>query len=334
MKKVMIFLLVLATVAVVAGIYLLDWIGGPDGEGGEQVAVTIPNGSSTEQIAETLESNRVVDSALAFRLFLRREGVGSELKAGDYEFREAQPFDALLAKLREGPPAEFVRLTIAEGLNIQQTAEAVEAQTHISAADFLTAASPERASPALLPAGGATLEGFLYPSTYFVEEKETAESLVARMLDEFTEQTESLGLTEPNEFGLDPYEILVLASLVEEEAKADEERGMISAVIHNRLEAGMALGIDATIQYAVNKYHGEPLTVSDLAIDSPFNSRIHAGLPPHPISSPRASSIEAALNPPESDAVYYVLTEDCVHHSFTADYNEFLAAKNRQPDGC
>lgn len=334
MKKILIPLLVLAVVGVGAGIYFLNWIGGPAGDGGEEIPVTIPSGSSTEQIARTLEDNKVVDSALAFRLFLRREGVGSELRAGDYEFRIAQPFDDLLAALKKGPPAEFVELTIAEGLNIEQTAEAVEAQTHISKADFLAAATPERISPALLPQGGETLEGFLYPSTYFVEEKETAETLVARMVQEFDKRTGELGLSEPNDFGLSPYEVLVLASLVEEEAKADEERHRISAVIHNRLESGMALGIDATIQYAVNKYHGEPLTVSDLAIDSPFNSRTNAGLPPHPISSPRAGSIEAALNPAEDDATYYVLTEDCVHHFFTADYNEFLAAKNRQPAGC
>lgn len=334
MKKVLIALVVLAVVAVGTGAYLLSWIGGPDGEGGEPVEVTIPNGSSVNQIAQTLEESKVVDSALAFRLFLRREGVGSELRAGDYELRVAQPFDDLLAELKQGPPADFVELTIAEGLNIQQTAEAVEAQTHISEADFLEAATPERITPSLLPEGGETLEGFLYPSTYFVEEKETAETLVARMVEEFETRTEDVALSEPNNFGLSPYEILVLASLVEEEAKADEERSRISAVIHNRLESGMALGIDATIQYAVDKYHGEPLTVSDLAIDSPFNSRTNAGLPPHPISSPRSGSIEAALNPADDDATYYVLTDDCLHHFFTADYNEFLAAKDRQPDGC
>lgn len=334
MRKVLIVLLTLATIAVGAGIYVLDWIEGPDGNGGADVPVTIPNGSTVPQIAETLEEYRVVDSALAFRLFLRREGVGSELRAGDYELQIAQPFESLLAELREGPPAEFVRLTIAEGLNIEQTAEAVGEQTHISAEDFLAAVTPDQVRPELLPEDGTTLEGFLYPSTYFVDLEESAESLVQRMIEEFESQTQGVGLGEPNDFGLGPYELLVLASLVEEEAKADSERGRISAVIHNRLDAGMALGIDATIQYAVRKYHGEPLTASDLEIDSPFNSRIHAGLPPHPISSPRASSIEAALNPPQDDAIYYVLTEDCIHHLFTADYNEFLAAKNRQPTDC
>lgn len=334
MKKILIALLALAVVGVGAGLYVLSWIGGPNGEGGEEVDVTIAEGSSVNQIAETLEESKVVDSALAFRLFLRREGIGPELRAGDYQLREAQPFDELLAELKQGPPAEFVELTIAEGLNIQQTAEAVEAQTHISEAEFLEAATPDRVTPALLPQDGETLEGFLYPSTYFVEEKETAETLVKRMVEEFEKRTQELNLGEPNDFGLSPYEVLVLASLVEEEAKADEERRRISAVIHNRLEERMALGIDATIQYAVDKYHGEPLTVSDLAIDSPFNSRTNAGLPPHPISSPRSGSIEAALNPADDDATYYVLTEDCLHHFFTSDYNEFLRAKDQQPSGC
>ncbi|HEX2054403.1 MAG TPA: endolytic transglycosylase MltG [Actinomycetota bacterium] len=334
MRKFLLFLLVLGFIAGAVAYLFWDWARGPQFAGGNPVAVEIPQGSSATEIAERLEDAKVVDSALAFRMYMRLNDINADLRAGKYELETAQPFDDLIAELRKGPPAEFVRLTIPEGLNVEQTAKRVEEQTHISAADFMAAANPATARPSILPEGINTLEGFFYPTTYFVEEKETAQSLVARMVSEFHKQTEDVNLGAENEFGRTPYEILVIASLIEEEAKSAEERDEISSVIHNRLRQNMALGIDATIQYAVRKYEGQPLTVSDLNINSPFNSRTRVGLPPHPISSPRQGSIEAALNPANSDYIYYVLTSDCVHHKFTANYNEFLAAKAAQPTNC
>jgi UPF0755 protein len=328
------FLLVLGILGLGAAWFVWNWAQGPETAGGEPVEVTIPEGSSATQIADTLEQSRVVDNALAFRIYMRINNINADLRAGDYQLETAQPFDDLIATLRKGPPAEFVRLTIPEGLNVEQTAARVGEQTHIPAADFLAAAVPETARPSILPPNAATLEGFFYPTTYFVEEKETAQSLVARMVEEFHKQTEDDNLGAANEFGRTPYEILIIASLIEEEAKSADEREKISAVIHNRLRQNIPLGIDATIQYAVRKYEGQPLTVSDLNIDSPFNSRTRAGLPPNPIASPRQSSIQAALNPSDDDFIYYVLSGDCVHHVFTADYNEFLRAKNNQPTNC
>ena len=333
--KIFLGVLVVLGLAGVAGFaYVNNWIEGPKGSGGRPVAVTIDRGSSAARIAETLEKRAVVDSALRFRLYLRKNGINQDLRAGNYELETAQPFAALVAELKKGPPAEFVRLVIPEGFNLEQTAAQVERLTHISAADFLAEATPAKIRPGILPETSPTLEGFLYPSTYHVEEKETAATLVLRMLAEFSKQTQTEGLDTSTALGRTPYEMLVIASLIEEEAKSDDERSRISAVIHNRLAQGIPLGIDATIQYAVKKYSGEPLTVSDLAIDSPFNSRTRAGLPPHPLSSPRASSVAAALNPAQEDSIYYVLTSDCVHHLFTADYNEFLRAKGQQPTNC
>lgn len=334
MKKFFGFLVVMGLLAAGAAYFVWSWAQGPETAGGEPVEVTIEQGSSATSIADTLEQADVVDNALAFRLYMRFNNINADLRAGKYKLETAQPFDSLITELKKGPPAEFVRLTIPEGLNVEQTAEVVGSNTHIPAADFLAAAVPATARPTILPPNSTTLEGFFYPTTYFVEKKETAQSLVARMVQEFHKATEDLDLGAENDTGRTPYEILVIASLIEEEAKSADERDDISAVIHNRLKKNMALGIDATIQYAVKKYEGQPLTVSDLAIDSPFNSRTRAGLPPNPIASPRQASIEAALNPSDSDAIYYVLSGDCVHHVFTADYNKFLAAKNAQPTNC
>jgi UPF0755 protein len=331
------FLAVLAFVALagVAGFaFFNNWIEGPKGGGGRPVKVTIERGSSAAHIAETLEESAVVDSAFRFRLYLKKNGINADLRAGKYDLETEQPFPALVAELKKGPPAEFVKLSIPEGSNLEQTAALVEAQTDISAADFMAEATPAKIKPSILPDGVPTLEGFLYPTTYHVDKKETAASLVARMLQEFQKQMSREGLDTSTALGRTPYEMLIIASLIEEEAKVDEERPLISAVIHNRLARGIPLGIDATIQYAVKKYNGEPLTMSDLAINSPFNTRTRPGLPPNPLSSPRASSVAAALSPAQESSLYYVLTSDCIHHVFTADYNEFIRAKAIQPTNC
>ncbi|MGH2706189.1 MAG: endolytic transglycosylase MltG [Actinomycetota bacterium] len=298
---------------------------------GREVSVMVEPGTSGRDIAQQLEQEGVVSSALAFRIFLRMRGVGADLKAGEYKLREEMPFPDVVAALEKGPPVDFAKLTIPEGLNAEQTAAKVGSTTHIPADQFLQAATAATVPPSILPPGGQTLEGFLYPSTYHVIERETAPDLVKRMVAEFEKQVARAPMGKAAALGRSPYEILVVASMIEEEAKADEERPMISAVIHNRLARGMELGIDASVQYAVRKYEGQPLTQSDLAVDSPYNTRTRPGLPPTPIASPRLGSIVAALEPAQTGALWFVLSADCVHHRFTASYDEFLRAKAR---GC
>ncbi|HVE77150.1 MAG TPA: endolytic transglycosylase MltG [Actinomycetota bacterium] len=309
------------------------WIYDKGTPSGRPVQITVNPGDSGGAIAQELEDKGVVESGLAFRVFVRITGANTDLKAGKYTLRTGMPFSELLEVLRKGPQEKFIRLTIPEGLNLEQIAGVVGEKTHIPAPDFLAAATPQTVRPSPLPPDSVNLEGFLYPATYFVSEEETPTGLVTRMVEEFEERAAEAGLGKD---GLDrtPYEYVIIASMIEEEAKANEERGKISSVIHNRLERGIPLGIDATIQYAVKKYGGEPLTRSDLEIDSPYNSRTRTGLPPTPIASPRLASIKAAIEPESTNLLYYVLAPDCVHHVFTADYSEFEAAKQRAPDNC
>jgi UPF0755 protein len=331
-KKIGIGLLVAAVAAVaVSGAVFAAAINGS--REGEPAALVIDPGWSGSRIATELESRGIVGSALAFRLYMKLRGSTNELKAGEYQLRTEMPFAALLGELRKGPAVKFRKLTIPEGLTIEQVAAVVGESTHISAEDFLSAATPATVRPAILPEASQNLEGFLYPSTYFVIEKETAADLVRRLVGQFEKATAGVSWEEGQTLGRTPYEVLVIASLIEEESKVDEDRSMISAVIHNRLQRGMKLEIDATVQYAVRKY-GKPLTESDLEVDSPYNTRRFAGIPPGPIASPRLDSIRAALTPARTDALYFVLTEDCKHHLFTADYDEFLRAKSRQRVDC
>lgn len=334
MKRVLIVLAVV--IALVSGVALAGyrWASGPGHRDDASVDVFIAPGSSGRAIAQSLESHGVIGSAFAFRIFLKMNDVNADLKAGEYKLRKNMSFDEVVAVLRRGPEVKFVKLVIPEGLTIDQTAAQVGKLTHIPASAFLSAASPVTARPSILPPEGANLEGFLYPATYYVDEKESAQTLVKRLVAEFERRLNTVDIEKAAALQRTPYEILIIASMIEEEAKLDEERSKISAVIHNRLGKSIPLGIDATIQYAVKKYAGEPLTQSDLEIDSPFNTRKRQGLPPWPIASPRVSSITAALQPAGVDYLYYVLDTDCKHHVFTSDYSEFERAKARQPRNC
>lgn len=338
MKRVPIALIALALVTASTSALGWRWVSDPGRPSGRPVDVEIERGTSGAAIASQLERMGVIDSALAFRVYMKVKDLPG-VQAGRYRLRTGMSHEAVTAALAKGPSVEFVKLVIPEGSNLDQVAAQVARLTHIEAADFIAAATAATVRPSILPPGIDTLEGFLYPATYYVEETETAQSLVKRLVAEFEEKASDVGLERASAMGRTPYEILIVASMIEEEAKTkpedpSDERTKMSSVIHNRLKKGIPLGIDATIQYAVKKFQGQPLTQSDLEIDSPFNTRRRQGLPPTPISSPRAASIAAALEPAQTDLLYYVLSSDCVHHVFTASYDAFLKAKASQPTRC
>lgn len=333
-RKLPLLLVILLLMAAAAGAAEFKTQARGDGERGNEVVVDVPSGSTGASIASIMESRNVVSSSFAFQLFLRIKGIGSGLKAGEYKLRERMPYSELLTALEKGPSDTFVKLTVPEGSNAAQTAERVGRSTHISKVDFLAAATADTVRPSILPPSVGALEGFLYPKTYYVIKRETASELVRRLVSQFDKETADLPWNRAKQLGRTRYEILIIASMTEEEAKAPFERPMIAAVIYNRLRAGMKLGIDATVQYAVGKFSGEPLTQSDLDADSPYNTRKFAGLPPAPIDSPTAGAIEAALVPAQTGALYFVLTADCKTHFFTSSFKEFERAQQQQPRNC
>lgn len=338
MKRAWIALIALALITTSSGALAWRWVWDPGQRSGKPVDVEIERGTSGTAIASQLERLGVIDSALAFRIYMKVNALPG-VQAGRYRLRTGMSHEAVTEALSGGPSVEFVKLVIPEGSNVEQVAAQVARLTHIEAADFIAAATPATVRPATLPAGIETLEGFLYPATYYVEKTETAQSLVRRLVAEFESRAAEVDLDRASSVGRTPYEILIIASMIEEEVKTrpgdpSDERTKMSSVMHNRLKKGIPLGIDATIQYAVKKFQGQPLTQSDLEIDSPFNTRRRQGLPPTPISSPRAASIAAALEPVEGDLLYYVLGPDCVHHVFSSSYDAFLRAKAAQPTRC
>jgi UPF0755 protein len=300
-------------------------------EKGRPVQVVILPGWSGMRIASELEDRGVINSALLFRLLLRIQGQGANLKAGEYELRRGMAFREVLAELEEGPEVKYTTLTIPEGFTLDQIAQRIDEKTHLAAEEFRAAATLETVRPSIAPADAQSLEGFLYPETYFVTEKEGPQDVVRRLVGEFEEKTGEVPWDLASSYNISPYQALIIASMIEKEAKVPEERGLVAAVIYNRLRKGMKLEIDATVRYAVKKDQGEPLTPSDLEFNSPYNTRRFPNLPPGPIASPHTRSIVAALKPAASDALYFVLGADCKHHLFTADYDEFLRAKEQQP---
>jgi UPF0755 protein len=179
-----------------------------------------------------------------------------------------------------------------------------------------------------------SLEGFLFPSLYRFGASTTATQLVGQQLAAFTGAWRKVDLADAGARGTTPYQVLIVASMVERETVAPEERPLVAAVIYNRLAKGMPLGIDATIRYGLGIPGTRPLTRAQLATDTPYNTRLHAGLPPTPIGNPGLASMQAAAHPASVDYLYYVRMPDKVHHFFTADDKEFCQKAAEYGYGC
>ena len=316
-----------AVVAVAAGtIYLssLGLLGDSDPHG--RARLRIPEGASASTVGRILERHGVVRSATGWRLSLFMNAGEEEIQAGDYVVRKGLTPDDALAALLKGPEVEFVTVTFPEGSWLTEMAEAVGKRTHIPRAAFIDVATSGKVRSRLQPEGVETLEGLMFPSTYQVVESDTAARLARRVVGELEERMGRLDLSTARRLGAKPYEVVTIASMVEAETRVDAERPKVARVIYNRLAEGMALGIDATVIYALGK-RTDTLTESDLAIDSPYNTRVVAGLPPTPIGAPGQASLEAAAQPADGRWLYYVLTDCSGTHSFSESYEEFLDNK-------
>jgi UPF0755 protein len=216
-----------------------------------------------------------------------------------------------------------VSATFPEGLRIEQTATRAADQLGIGRDNFIRAATSGRfALPPFLPEGTVSVEGFLFPSTYDFRPDVNADDVIERLIAQFDEEAAALPWDNAQALGLTEYEVVIVASLIEREARFPEDRANISAVIHNRLAKGMRLEIDATVQYALGDW--EPILIEDREVDSPYNTYRVDGLPPSPIASPGLAALEAALQPADADYLYYVVIDAEGHHAFTDSYDEFL----------
>jgi UPF0755 protein len=272
----------------------------------------------------------VIRSGLAFRVVAGIRGLGDDIRAGTYRMRTNMTLDEVLAVITTGPPPpREVEITIPEGFEVKEIAETVADALHVDAGGFERLAESGRfALPPYLPEGTPTVEGFLFPETYGFASRAGADAVILRLLAQFEEEAASLPWENARDLGLSAYEVVIVASMIEREAGIDADRPKISAVIHNRLDRGMPLQIDATIQYALPE-DNRLLTVEDYEYPSPYNTYLHTDLPPTPIGSPGLASLRAALQPADADYLYFVVIDDSGRHAFAETYDQFLRLKEQ-----
>jgi UPF0755 protein len=317
---------VVALAAAVIALWFLFSLFQPfKGGGSGTVAVDIPRGASSGAIGTLLADRGVISSGFFFKLRAALAGKRSQLESGHFQLRHDMSYGAVLDALtsRQGS-APQITVTIPEGLSRTEIA-AVAKHAGVTG-DYVRASLHShllKPSAYGAPAGVRTLEGFLFPATYDLLPGDPASKLVNAQLTAFKSALAKVDLGRARSKRLTTYDVLTIASMVEREAQLASERPLIAAVIYNRLHDGMLLGIDATIRYAINDYI-RPLTVSDLSLASPYNTRLHKGLPPTPIGNPGLASIEAAAHPANVPYLYYVVKPGaCGQHAFSSTFTQF-----------
>jgi uncharacterized YceG family protein len=301
---------------------------------GPPVRVTIPAGSSAREIGDRLADAGVVDSGLLFSVRAALSGKRADLRSGPHTLRRGMTYGAAIAALSDEPavtkPAT-VTVTVPEGRSRRETIPiarkaGLKGDYLVASARFRGALDPFRYGA---PVGTRSLEGFLFPATYELRVGAPARALVERQLTAFRDNVARVDMRRARRKNLTAYDVLIIASMVEREARLASERPLIAAVIYNRLKDGMPLGIDATIRYATNNW-SRPLRASELAIDSPYNTRKRTGLPPTPIGNPGLAAIQAAARPANVDYRYYVVKPGtCGRHAFSATDAQFQQDRQR-----
>ncbi|WP_281169562.1 endolytic transglycosylase MltG [Paenibacillus harenae] len=333
-----VILSLLSIMIIAAGSFALYvWSSLQPTKAGDAVKVEIPKGTSANEVADLLEQNGIIKNSFIFKYYLKLNDQGARFQAGLYELNPGMEHDAIIAKLNAGDTVavETIRFTIPEGFTVLQIADKLAAEKLIDRDKFIKLAATNTAygdaeAVRSIPENDKLhqkLEGYLFPETYELKKGSTEEDIIRRMLSELDRKLEVLpegwmDVLEEKKMTL--HELLTIASLVEREVVIDEERALVAGVIYNRIEDGMMLQIDATVQYSLDKPK-ERLYEKDLQIDSPYNTYKVEGLPPGPIASPSMASITAALYPEESDYLFYVTKKDgSQSHLFAKTYQEHL----------
>lgn len=304
------------------------------------MTIEIPEGSGTATIGTILAESGVVSNANLFRVKSRLADADGTYKAGVYELTVGMGYDDAIEALQAGPRSAYVTVTLPEGLTIHLMGVILEDEVGIPYDEFTSLARTsapqfEEKYPFLEAAYDGSLEGFLFPDTYQIDVGATSEQVLDMMLARFAEVWD--GLEKPAG-RLDRYsvgEIVTIASMVEREASLDKERPLVASVVDNRLEQNMKLQFCSTVQFLLPGEEARTkirLTNADIAIQSPYNTYLNQGLPPGPIASPGREALAAALNPADTNYLYFVLTGKDGSQTFASTYAEFEAAKAKSKE--
>lgn len=293
---------------------------------GEPEQFTIPKGASFRAITDTLQAHGVIGNAFVFKVLARVQRLDRAVKAGTYRLpRHSRSWDVISA-LEKGDQL-LVKVTIPEGLTVLEMAPLVATQLGVPA-DSFTAAARDTALAQGVATALPSLEGVLLPETYLVPQGTTARDFARIMTEEFARVWKPEWSARLDTLGLTRAQLLALASIVEGEARVDEERAVIAGVYLNRVRRGMPLQADPTVQYAIQLKTGERkprLLNKDYQFPSPYNTYLHPGLPPGPVNSPGLRSIEASLFPADVPYLFFVAGLDG-RHVFSRTYAEHLRA--------
>ncbi len=328
---------------VIAVVVLFGWYRTQLSAGGGShatVTVKVPSGAGTGDIADLLAHRHVIRNATAFTWHVRFSGAGP-FEAGRYHFAQNSSADRAIDVLTKGPLGpEITKVTIPEGFRLTQITKRIHDRVPRFTTDELRSVLQSgKVHSALLPDGSHDFEGLLFPATYDVTPSDTATELLQKMADGMAERVDGLDVdANVKKLGLDDYQVLVVASLVQAEAGNPDEAPKIARVIYNRMAAGDPLGIDATSRYLSIKT-GDPV---DFESTSPYNTRRRPGLPPTPIGAPGAFALQAAAHPAVGDWLYYVRdvhndAQGRPQHVFTDSAEAFARAKRACHDaglGC
>jgi UPF0755 protein len=319
--------------AAIAALFVLWFLGALfqpfHGGGSGKVQVTVPKGSSVSEVGDLLADKDVIDDSTLFQVRVTLAGKRSEIYSGNFSLAHNMSYGAAIDELSVPPVKRTLSVTIPEGYTRSQAAQVAE-EAGVPGDYTKATLKSKYLDPAEYGGKNAKdLEGFLFPDTFELKPNAPVADLVQLQLQDFKRRLEGVSTKYAKSKNLTVFDVVTIASMVEDEAGVDSQRGLVASVIYNRLHEGMPLGIDATIRFATGNYTA-PLTESELAVDSPYNSRTNAGLPPGPISNPGLASIEAAAHPPKTDYLFYVTTPGaCGKLTFAKTEAEFEAAVDK-----
>jgi UPF0755 protein len=296
------------------------------GSGTGHVLVQVKPGDSAGDIGATLLSREVVKSVRAFTKAAGKDERARGIQPGYYDLRRHMSGASALARLLDPTARVRGRVTLPEGIPLSTVVDRLVKYTELKRADVVAAIE----NPAVLglpPYARNRPEGFLFPATYDVEPGTAAVDALRQMTEKFAEVAAGLDLeTRARALGLTPYQVVIIASIIEDETAVDADRPKVARVVLNRLARGMPLQLDSTVNY-VRTQKKARLTLADLAVESPYNTYAHTGLPPTPIDSPGEKALDAALSPAAGSWVYFITIDKQGNSLFTNDYQEFLRAK-------
>ncbi len=315
----------------------------PPGERGAEVTFTVNEGDNLDSVTDRLKAQGIITDARVFRWYVNRKGGLDDLTPGYYTVHPRDTMGNIVKQLRIPPAQTYTKVNFPEGFTLRQMSKRLSDKvSRLQASEFLSQATNGSIKPTIpgYPATETSLEGLLFPATYEIAGNESEPEVIDRLMKAMDRVNRQLAIeTRAPELGLNPYQIMIVASIIEREANNDEDRAKIARVIYNRLFLGTPLEIDATLFYGAAA--DTPFDVLRQT-DTPYNTYMHGGLPPTPISNPGKASIRAALNPADNPTaddpicvglpsttpciyLFYVLADADGHHVFSATFEQHTA---------